>query len=1243
MEWRNTRWVWMAVLAAGSAACGHQVESPEVKLSDATPDLVCTKQLTVDVTISGDGLRPMAAKTLTPPAELALPSIALARTLDIDGNKSDGTVTLRDDPTKPADSYVHWDSEQQMRFRVDPALGLAPGLYDLTVTNPDKLHSATLAGALLAVPPPTATAATPDLFCDAQADQVLTITGTGFLKVGDNLPVVRVGDKDFPASAVAGCKDLPGKLDEGAVQSCTELTVTVTEGALAPGAYDVLVSNPGSASCATTEPIRVVVVPPPAIAMLSATSLCDAQADQMLTLTGTGFLKVGKALPAVAIGDQVFTPVSAGGCTEVEGPFTEGKVETCTSLAIVIPKGTFTAGTYPVKVTNPPPANCASGEMVTLAVNDPPVVTDVTPGSVCAGGSKLQIDGKGFVTTPVVDLEGQKGEGTFGAGMTMVNADGTQINTTTLNGGMVGSTYDVVVTNPDGCTDTLPHKAVAVVPGPIVFFADPEVVYNGVNTRVTVYATTLTLPLPVDAVSIVPAGQAAPVTVLTWTAVPNHPNRVQIVVPKDQPPGVYDLSMADATGCSANLPNAITVTADLTITLAEVRPGFGWTSAETAVSIFRDKAAPAPADKPFVATPRGFLNPTNPNPDDIAIPLESVAFGDDATLTAVVPKGQPVHGYDLIVVNPDGAVGLLPDAFAVVATEPPTIATVTPSSIVSSTGQKVTIAGRNFSGSVISLACRDALGNLLPDPAVTATAPVCDGMGSCSQAATIDGSTLSSGSICVLTLTNDDGSFFEYSAVGVTNSSFNLSSPKKGTDLNLGRRALVAAAGDATAAARFVYAVGGDGGAAMANAPFGSVEVAPVDILGNLGAWRIESSVLKQPRSFAAGVTVGRYIYVLGGSDGTTSLASVERTMILDPRESPHLDVDDIVPGMNGLDAGYWFYRVAATFGAANPDNPGGEGLASDEVIVKVPAFANNKIQVVLSWSKPVDSLGAELPSVAGYRVYRTPMVNGASGGEVLIATVDAATTKLTDDGTAMPGAEQPLPLGSTGAFATLPAMAAARKGLSGAAAFDPADKTKLYIYGLFGLDGAGQALGSYEYLTVSIQPNGRQMVDPAWKAGLQSSATGRWQAGAWVADYTVSSLITAPDTYLYVGGGMLANNSLTGKVEVGKVAAGGDLGALADGPKDFSSTSAGYGVCAANNRLFVFGGAGGMPSSGARSGEIVAPAPTLANNSWNNEGLAMTDARYLMGSAVQSAFIFLVGGQTGAAAAGKSTELVIW
>ena len=59
-------------------------------------------------------------------------------------------------------------------------------------------------------------------------------------------------------------------------------------------------------------------------------------------------------------------------------------------------------------------------------------------------------------------------------------------------------------------------------------------------------------------------------------------------------------------------------------------------------------------------------------------------------------------------------------------------------------------------------------------------------------------------------LTNPDGSYCDYSAIGITTPSLNLADARKGTDMNVGRRALASAAGQATPAARFVYAIGGD-------------------------------------------------------------------------------------------------------------------------------------------------------------------------------------------------------------------------------------------------------------------------------------------------------------------------------------------------------------------------------------------------------------------------------------------------
>jgi len=874
-----------------------------------------------------------------------------------------------------------------------------------------------------------------------------------------------------------------------------------------------------------------------------------------------------------------------------------------------------------------------------------PTVSAIVPLTVCQGGSQVTVQGTGLASGMPVLLEAA-GQATIASTSSAASGDGTSLVATFPGGLVPGVHYDVVVGSAS-CVDPAPHHQVTAVAGAVAYLADPDVTYNGINTRVTVYATTLALPLPANAVELTPTGQAGPVTTLAWAAVPNHPNRVQVVLPQGQAPGTYDLRLTDAVSCQTVLPDALRVTADLTVTVKAVVPPFGDAASYTSVSVSRDAAAPAPGDKPFSATPRLFLNPTSPAAGDIAIPVQSVSFVDGNTLTAVIPPGQPPHEYDLVAVNPDGSVGLLTSAFRVQATPPPVVASVTPSSIVAATGQGITIAGTGFDAtSTVSLACRDALGNA-STPAVVTGAEGC-GAGQCTLAATVDGSTLLAGDVCALRVANGDGSYFDFSAIGVTNSSLNLSAPQAGTSLTIGRRGLVAAAGNATASARFLYAIGGDGGAGAAATPFTSVEAAPVDLYGKLGAWApVQGSPLGTPRSFAGGVTVGRYVYVLGGSDGTGPLASAERAMILDPVEVPTIDVDDIAPSDTGLAAGAYVYRVAAVFDPSDPDNPGGESLPSDELVVRVPAFTGKKLTVVLAVTPPVDRLGAPVPGVVGYRVYRSPVAPGVSGDEVLVATPAAApaggTLLFSDDGSAAPGTTRPLPLGSLGRWRALPAMGIPRMGPGAAAARDPADPTIWYVYALLGKDTATTASSTYEYLPVALQPNGHQTVAAAWTPGSSQSTVGRWQLGVWTVDPSVSSTVAAGDTWIYLGGGMLPNGTLSGKVEAGRVGTGGDLGSLSDTPKDFASLAAGYGVCAANGQLFTFGGANGGPSSIATSAALIAPPPTLAPNSWNNEGLTMTESRYLMGSAVQSAFIFLVGGQTAGSPAATSTELVIW
>lgn len=1120
-------------------ACSHEITSPTPALSSVAPDLVCNGPRVsspggvTSVDLSGRDFTPMPSKTLEDKRELILPAITLSPVAALPGlDAPTAAFDITDDAANPSGSRVHWASETSMSFDVAPADMLPAGVFDVTVTNPDGSRASTLTETLALIPPPIVTAASPMAICDDQDAQTVVITGANFLAYEGTTP-----------------------------------TVTI----MTPG--------------------------------------------------------TPKTYPAT---------VADADCAAVPGRFTEQNVRLCTALSFTVPQGDIvvTANTtFDLFVTNPAPADCASSTAFQITVNAPPRVDSVVPSTVCQGGAQVTVNGENFMTgatvtlvCPGVDVQ---------ATTVIVNSTGTQLTATFGGGAPAGENCDVVVTNPDGCEDRpLPHETLSVVTGPIVFHVDPSIVYNGINTRITIYATTIT------GTPTIQIQMGAIVTTLQSNPVAGHPNRVEAIVQKTQLPGVYDLILSDGLNCPSVLPSALTVTSTTTVTMKEVIPPFGYSLEDTAVTIFRDTAAASPNDKPFVATPRVYLNPNSPLSTDVGVALESMEFLDADRVTGVVPANTAAKLYDVILVNPDGTVGVLTGGYRSTATPPPVIDSATPSSIVAATGQVVTLAGTSFgAGNTVMLTCRTPTNTTVLPPVVTGS-PTCTT--SCTEAITINASSVPEGSVCVVRLSNTDGVYGEYSAIGVTNASLNLSAPKAGPLMNVGRRALSAASGNATSANRFVYAIGGDNGTAAG--ALDSVESAPVDLFGTVGAYAIQRYPLSGPRTLAGAATIGRYVYLVGGDAGTGPVTTAERALVLSPREVPQISDIDLQLAAAGLDAGVYRYRISAVFSASDPHNPGGESLAGDEFSVKVPSFPGKKVVLTLVWDAPVDALGVVLPNIVGYKIYRTA-IDGASGTEVLLATTGSPTPRtFVDDGTATLGTDTPLPLGSTGRWTALPSLGTAREGLGVTAAADPATPGVFHVYALLGKNTSTTATTSYEYLTVTAAANGRQTVAASWTSGGTTvSGQARWQLGAWTVNRTVSPDYTGTTTYVFAGGGVPASGATpTTRVEAGLVSAGGALASFDNTPSDFTATIAGYGTCAANDQLFTFGGLNASPSTGATSATLGTP-PALGANAWNNEGLTMTQARYLLGSTVQSAFIFLLGGQTAADAASRTTETVIW
>ncbi len=987
---------------------------------------------------------------------------------------------------------------------------------------------------------------------------------------------------------------------------------------LTPGIYDVIVENPDGQRAVLAA--AFAAVPPPHLENIMPMSICVDQADQMLTLNGTGFLGIGGVLPRVAITPEAggmartYTPTMTMNCSAIAERVMAG-IQSCTSATITIRRGDLTPGRYLVELTNPEPANCRSTERVVLIVAPPPTVTSVTPRTICQGGGTLTVSGDNFQSGASVTL------GMTRAGTVMVT-NPMQL-TASFSGASAGFTpgmmYDLTVRNPDGCEATL-RNAVTAVAGPVLFFADPPVVYNGITTRVTLYSTSVRAPLM--SVRMTTMG-GMPIT-LVASIDPMHPNRILATVPMGTPAGTYDIEVNDGSGCPATLTAGLRVVAMTTLSITAIDPPFGWQMGTTAVTIT--------AGGGLMPTPRAYLNPHTAAAGTVATALSSVAFVSATRLTAIVPSGvdPAANPYDLIIVNPDGTVGVMtmpdPALYRSVAAQPPVIDSISPVAVPNTGPPPVTINGQNFRMPMVTFRC---VTNVMTGARMTFPATVTTSTGTSITINNPPVTTLTAPSLCTIRVTNADGSYGEFVALAISNSSGNLSVSLGGPNLPEARRAVALMSASATRAARFLYAVGGDNGA-----PMGALDsVATIDTneTGFGAAWFTQRYRMLRPRTLTASAALGRYLYVVGGNDATGPVGTVERAMVLDPLQAPQITDVDIAPAMGtGLAGGIYNYKVSAVMPMTDPDNPGGETLASDVFPIQIPDLMQ-RLRITLTWRA--------VPGAAGYIVYRTPMPGMIVGQERELATVMGGTTTTFTDMGGATMAGQTLPLGSTGRWHALASLGGARESAAVVFGADPADATRSYLYATFGRN-SGAATATYEFLPVTTAAGtGQQTPAAAWIAGTAVSSAARSQHSAYSATNANASFVAAGTNFIYVGGGTSNGTVVVMNLDSARVQAGGQLTAWA-------ATGAtirlfGHGATLAANYLYSFGDE--MPSDSIRAGQItMGAAPAIMN--FNNNGNRLTAPRYLPGTTQQGAYIYVAGGSNaGRTSATNTVEAMIW
>jgi hypothetical protein len=399
---RRAAWL----LTLGLAGCSFPLEAPIPSLSGVSPSTVCGAQAGVALDLTGEGLSPVTVAALGPSPQVVLPRVSLIRTHDVAGAPvSEAAIVLPDDPAAPRDSALHWLSPSHMRARLDPALALPPGLYDVSIRGASGATS-TLAGALEVTPAPLLLFADPPVAADATG-VTLTLHTAGFAAADlVEVALAPVGAAGSPlvlcsaGGAGAVCPSLPvGPGADGHYGGAVSLRLDPNllsrlPGTPAAASFDVVARGAGQACAATLAAgLRLVGGSTPATLVVSPAA-GRAGRDTPVTIT-----LLAPTPGLLAAGSRVYLAAPGGGSVVL------GRLSYVSPalLSAVVP-GSFDLGIegplfIDLDLTIVTPAGEVLMQPAAFRVSqlEPPRIDGLAPGLVPASGtSTVQIRGAAF-------------------------------------------------------------------------------------------------------------------------------------------------------------------------------------------------------------------------------------------------------------------------------------------------------------------------------------------------------------------------------------------------------------------------------------------------------------------------------------------------------------------------------------------------------------------------------------------------------------------------------------------------------------------------------------------------------------------------------------------------------------------------------------------------------------------------------------------------------------------------------
>ena len=961
---------------------------------------------------------------------------------------------------------------------------------DVTVENPDPVGCHSTDDATVGVtPPPSIAAVAPRAACNNDGTITFDVDGDHFLEIDDETPQIVVDDQEYDTD-VAECTDIES---EDGVRGCESLTVDIDlEDAGLEGGYAMRAINPEPANCESADSEEFYAAGPPNITGADPDGFCLDDGDTFdgeLALDGQFLYDPDEGVePTVEVDGQQVDIDEMVACASALDD--EHGLQLCGGIDTSIPDDLaddLEDEDFTVTVTAPtsPDGISCGSDTITLEHVESPTIDSVVPTRVCSAGSSVTVNGTDLHPDAEANLDGQPADDVD------VDANG-QTATVTFDGPLSTGEATFEFVNPGNCGTEYTEEDLRITDGPEPIFVDPPVVFNQMNTQVTIYGAGL-FGGSIDQVELVhPDGET---TDLEFDVDDDRANVVQAEIPENMLDDVDDADFNDGEDaadfgirltdqeitCSNENDALVTITDETTLALESIEPPFGGTTTDTAVEIFAD-ADPDDGDTNFASTPRAYLNPTGDD-DALGQEIRAIQFLDETQLTGIVASGLSVGIYDLIVVNPGGEVGVLDDAFEVTEHPAPIVESVSPSTWVNEAGVEVDVEGENFRDDLdVDVFCR-ATGDdetdedELDNPNSIAIGEVTE----TSIELTVDAGNLDEQSACYMRVTNTDGTYGEYSPITVTNPSNKFLEFQTSADFETPRRAPMALSGAPTRTNRYLYVVGGDDG--DTDNAHTSGEFARIDRFGEPGEWSDLPNDLPSGRSFTHGERIDDFVYIVGGLDDGQVTDEILRARVLDPTDVPEIvDVDIEVEQIfeegqddaDGLDAGTYYYRVAAVYADSDPANPGGESLASEPQPLTLPLDGTS---VTISWAFP-DQTNHQIEE---YRVYRNVEPNDAYGDETLIATV--SDTSFTDEGDITPGSdtddEQPLPLGSLGTWHNIADLEVERRDAGITLAPPPEFDDEYLLYAVGGEDAEGERLATYEWASITVDgPRQQSMTD---------------------------------------------------------------------------------------------------------------------------------------------------------------------